>query len=197
MIGGHSCLDFTNTVGGLRGRQSVDTLSDYRDLIGWATRARLIPKEVGRKLDDQATGNQRHAAARVFKRGIALREALYRIFSARAKGQTARSADLELFNKELAEAMRHVRLVPGGKYFQWELRSETSGIALPLHAVVRDAANLLTSERLAQVRECGSETCGWLFVDTSRNHSRRWCEMSVCGNRVKQARFRRGSNRRH
>ena len=47
----------------------------------------------------------------------------------------------------------------------------------------------LTSEELDQVRECAGNTCGWLFVDMSRNHSRHWCDMRDCGNRAKVRRY--------
>jgi predicted RNA-binding Zn ribbon-like protein len=56
--------------------------------------------------------------------------------------------------------------------------------------VARSAAELLISPERACVRECASETCTWLFVDTTKNHSRRWCDMNSCGNRYKVRKFR-------
>jgi predicted RNA-binding Zn ribbon-like protein len=49
---------------------------------------------------------------------------------------------------------------------------------------------LMTSERLQALRECGNRECRWLFLDTSKNHTRRWCDMKVCGNRIKARRFK-------
>ena len=54
--------------------------------------------------------------------------------------------------------------------------------------VAKSAADLLTSERLERVRECAGGTCGWLFIDASKNHSRRWCDMRDCGNAAKAKR---------
>jgi len=49
---------------------------------------------------------------------------------------------------------------------------------------------LTSSQRLNQVRQCRGDNCGWLFVDGSKNHSRRWCDMRDCGNRAKVRRHR-------
>jgi predicted RNA-binding Zn ribbon-like protein len=57
-----------------------------------------------------------------------------------------------------------------------------------LWPIASSAADLLTSERLKKVRLCEAKTCTWLFLDESRNHSRRWCDMKVCGNREKARR---------
>jgi predicted RNA-binding Zn ribbon-like protein len=62
-----------------------------------------------------------------------------------------------------------------------------------LWPVVRSAAELLTSDELGRVRECAADNCAWLFLDRSKNRSRRWCDMAVCGNRDKVRRFRQRS----
>jgi predicted RNA-binding Zn ribbon-like protein len=58
-----------------------------------------------------------------------------------------------------------------------------------LNPLIRSAADLLVSDELKRVKRCGDPACGWLFLDTSRNKSRRWCDMSDCGNRAKASRF--------
>jgi predicted RNA-binding Zn ribbon-like protein len=63
-------------------------------------------------------------------------------------------------------------------------------LELPLWILARSAADLLTSEQHAYVRQCASEECTWLFIDRSKNHSRRWCDMGDCGNREKARRLR-------
>jgi predicted RNA-binding Zn ribbon-like protein len=56
---------------------------------------------------------------------------------------------------------------------------------------VRDAVALLTDPaRLARVRVCEGANCTWLFLDPTKNGSRRWCEMKSCGNRAKASRHR-------
>lgn len=53
-------------------------------------------------------------------------------------------------------------------------------------ALALSALSLLPPERLRSLRICGH--CGWLFLDRSRNGSRLWCDMAVCGNREKARR---------
>jgi len=57
--------------------------------------------------------------------------------------------------------------------------------------IVRSAADLLTSDKLHDVRACSAEDCRWLFLDISKNHSRRWCDMETCGNQAKARRHYR------
>lgn len=66
-------------------------------------------------------------------------------------------------------------------------------INLPRHVVSRALAELLTSSGNPgwhRLRACPGPGCGWVFVDRSRSGSRRWCQMSDCGNRAKGAAFR-------
>jgi predicted RNA-binding Zn ribbon-like protein len=80
--------------------------------------------------------------------------------------------------------MSHLRLVPGRDRVEWAWSGERllDDVAW---RVARSAADLLTTADLALVRECAADTCGWLFLDRSRNRSRRWCDMNVGGNRAK------------
>lgn len=191
MIAGTPCLDFANTVSG-RGRTGqVDRLRDYDDLLDWSVQAGVIKAVRARELR-RAQPRHPQRVADIFKRSIALREAIYAIFSAVAAGKLAPRPALETLNDELVEAMRNARIVPErSRGFDWQLPHEVCGLFFPLQAVTRDAAELLTSRHLKEVRECANETCAWLFLDETRNHSRLWCEMRVCGNRKKQARYRK------
>ncbi|MBI4413448.1 MAG: CGNR zinc finger domain-containing protein, partial [candidate division NC10 bacterium] len=72
--------------------------------------------------------------------------------------------------------------------FAWRWTGDGQRLDRMLWAVTRSAADLLTSGELAAVRECEAETCAWLFMDRSRNRSRRWCDMKACGNRAKARR---------
>jgi predicted RNA-binding Zn ribbon-like protein len=190
LLGGSACLDFANTLAGIRGGKTFEGLKDYVDLLTWATHADLLTKVQGQELRAAA---QRHPqrATQVFVRGLALREAIYAIFSSVAAGKGAPAPALAILNKELIEAMTNARIVPRSSAFDWQLPPEVCGIFLPIQAVARDAAELLTSRHLKEVRECARDTCCGLFLDTTRNHSRLWCDMNVCGNRAKQARYRK------
>jgi len=127
-------------------------------------------------------------ATAVLERAIALREAIYRIFSAISHGRPPQAADLATYNAELSGALAHSRIVSTAEGFAWDWRRAEDALDRMLWPVVRDAAGLLTSEKLDRIGECADDRCGWLFLDVSRNRSRRWCAMEDCGNRAKARR---------
>ena len=86
--------------------------------------------------------------------------------------------------------MANLRLLPHEGHFDLEWDPDGSSLERPLWPIVRSAAELLTSGELARVHKCASDRCGWLFVDRSKNHSRRWCDMKECGNVAKVRRYR-------
>ncbi len=136
-----------------------------------------------------AASARRRRPAALFDRVIRFREALYRIFKALIDARKPDSADLEILNRELAEARTHERLaVRAGRLAV--VYDDAESPEHLLRVIARDAAELLTSEQLSRVRQCGGESCGWLFLDTSRNRSRQWCDMRDCGNLAKVRRFR-------
>jgi predicted RNA-binding Zn ribbon-like protein len=125
----------------------------------------------------------------VLSRAIALREAIYGIFTSVFEERPATTADMAVLNRELANAMTHARIKQDDGDFVWTWQTESKALDRVLWSVVRSAADLLTSERKHRVTECASDDCTWLFIDLSRNHSRRWCDMNECGNRAKAKRF--------
>ncbi|MCL4302049.1 MAG: CGNR zinc finger domain-containing protein [Anaerolineae bacterium] len=187
LIGEQPCLIFANTVGGSRQAAQHEYLHDYTDLLAWGRHAGLIAASEAQRLLAEAMRRPREAA-RVFERAIFLRETIYRIFSAIAAGGTPETADLGLLNEALAEVLAKLQVTPTETGFTWNWRSEPEALDGMLWPVVRSAGELLTSADLHRVRECAGDDCGWLFIDTSRNHSRRWCDMNDCGNRAKAKR---------
>ena len=187
-IGGNPALDFTNSVGGWEaGTPQRDHLASYADLVAWSEEGGLIGRRMARRLKAEAARRPREAA-RVLARAIELRQMLYRLFAAVAAGRRPAAADLDTLNAALAQAVPHQRVVAGGAGFTWAWEEESAALDRVLWSVLRGAAELLTSARLPRVRQCGGEHCGWLFLDETKNRSRRWCEMSVCGNRAKARR---------
>lgn len=182
------CLDFANTVGGTR-EQPDEHLHGYADLVAWSWSAGVIGAEAADGL--LAAADRDPAGARAaFVRAVDLREALYRIFSAVAAGGAAPPADLATLNDELAPALARLQVAPVADGFAWAWRDDGDDPPLdrPLWPLARAAAHLLIGDRRDRVRECASPTCAWLFVDQSRNRSRRWCDMTDCGNRAKARR---------
>lgn len=184
--GGRISLDFTNTADMLEPEVTGDYLEDYGDLLDWGLHVDLLDPDEAEALRKRAA-EEPEDAARVFARAIALRGAAYRVFAAAAAGEVPPPADLEAINREWALTAPHLRLSPGNACCAWGW-DDYSSLERPLWPLVRDTVQLLTSDELARVRECGGERCTWLFLDTSRNRSRRWCDMATCGNRAKARR---------
>jgi len=183
------CLDFANTVDNRPdAARRHDHLLSYRDLINWAQQAGVLSSSEGAALRRTADGRPQ-LARRTFTRAIRLREAIYDAFSARAAGQGVPAQSLATITSEASIAASHRRISPRHGEFSWTWDSPAENLDRPLWPVSLSAADLLTTERVNLVRVCALETCGWLFLDTSRNQTRRWCDMRVCGNRAKVRRF--------
>jgi len=191
-VGKALCLDFCNTVGGKRGGLARENLHSYLDFLSWSQQAGLVNKQQSLALAQKATGKPAEAAA-ILERAVELREALYRVFLAVAKGKTAANADLATLNRELAQNQGRLRVacLKSSDAFSWEWTGSGEALDHPLGPLARSAADLLTAgQELSQVRQCCGDNCGWLFIDSSKNHSRRWCDMRDCGNRAKVRRHR-------
>ncbi len=184
LLGGALCLDFANTANWHKSDQPVELLKSYEDLIEWSTHADVLSQRDAEALRDEA---ERHPgkAESVRKRAVELREAIYRIFAAIAEDVRPDVDDLELLNSSLGPAMAHARIVAAQDGYTWDWASEQVVLDRMLWPVARSAAELLSSAQLSRARQCADEKCGWLFLDMSRNRSRRWCSMEDCGNRNK------------
>jgi len=188
--GGQLAIDFTNTVGS-RGGAPEEHLRTFGDLVAWAEARGILSRAGSTRLRREAA--HRPAAARAALAGaLVLREALYRVIEAAAAKRRPAPADLAIVNAQLRETFSRMRL--SDRRSRLELTTEDAGaesVADPiLTPVVRAAVELLISEDLARVRTCADESCAWLFLDTTRNRTRRWCDMKSCGNRSKVRRFR-------
>jgi predicted RNA-binding Zn ribbon-like protein len=128
-------------------------------------------------------------ARRAVVSAVGLREAISEIFYALARRKPVPPAALMILNQHVKEAAQHLALVVGKQRFEWKFEADSYDLFAPLWPVARDAAELLASERVQFVRACASKTCEWIFLDESKNHRRRWCDMTKCGNRAKVKRF--------
>jgi predicted RNA-binding Zn ribbon-like protein len=185
--GGQLAIDFTNTLGN-RGSGHDEHLNTFGDIVAWAEAREVISRGAGAALRQRA-GADPAGARRAWRSAIAFREALYNVFAAASSGRRARPADLALVNQQVAETFDGAALAPAGERFSLETAAE-EWLDPVLRPVVRAAVDLLTSDSLARVRQCADDTCAWLFLDTTRSGTRRWCDMRSCGNRAKVRRFR-------
>ena len=133
-----------------------------------------------------AWSQQRPQRAReVLESAIRLREATSEIFYPVARRKPVPTSAVAILNGYVQESAQHLKLVPGKGRFEWKFESGMNDLYAPVWPIARDAAELLASDRLEFVRTCASKTCEWLFLDESKNHRRRWCDMTKCGNRAK------------
>jgi predicted RNA-binding Zn ribbon-like protein len=199
LLGGRLCLDFVNTVEPRveprHGGQPREFLVEYADLVAWAAHAGGIPAEMEPRLLAAATARQGEAFA-VLRRAVELREACYLIFLAIAVGKEPRASDIAVLGAAHAEAMSRTQLIPdvSGVTLGW---SDDGGhLERPLWPVAKSAVELLTEGEWSRIKDCptGEDGCGWLFYDSGKNNTRRWCSMRDCGTLAKE---RRRAERKH
>lgn len=186
-IAGALCLDFANTIHNLRAEDREEELHAISDLLEWAKEARLLSSSDHAGLAAHYTRNLREATAALAK-GIAIRDLLLTIFIGIANGRTVSAQRIYELNSALAQTPGLLRVHKTFNRMETEWMSAADGLQQVFFAVLTNAAELLASGRLGRVRECASADCTWLFVDESRNRSRRWCDMRACGNRMKARR---------
>jgi predicted RNA-binding Zn ribbon-like protein len=189
--GGHLALDFVNTVGGLRDEPPSpddELIVSYEDLLVWCVRLGVISEADGGKLSGAAARDEK-GARRAVRRTHALRELLYATFRPVADGADPPPELLDKLRDADRDALAQARLAPaagGAGAMRWTWPSPRE-LTDPLRPITHAAVELLTNGPLEQLKICGN--CRWLFLDQSRNHSRRWCSMQECGTQMKQRRF--------
>jgi len=189
LIAGRLCLDFSNTLGMHAGKMKPEFLRSYFDLAEWSNYAGIITEEEERALLRRAEKSPEQAEA-VLQKALELRETIFRIFSSIAEDAVPSEKDLFLFNKKLSRMLRCSKLQITGSGIEWNIAGSKETLDWPLNAVIHSAFLLLTSDEWDKVKMCADERgCGWLFVDNSKNRSRRWCDMADCGNLAKQKRY--------
>jgi len=189
LSGGALCLDFANTVSHRHlPQRRAEHLDSYADLVAFAEQSKLLLPKLAASLRARSARNGAEARSS-FRKSIVLREGLYRAFSAIAAGKHARPEDIQQINDFALDALKHRKLAQSNGNYCWEWQSNGSDLLdRILWPIAESAAELLTSEHRAAIRECRAPDCEWLFLDHSRNRSRRWCDMKSCGNRQKARR---------
>ena len=187
LVGGNLSLDFANTVGSHNSDEPNEHLTGYPALVAWGRQAGILSNRTAQRLIQEAARRPKEAQG-VLEGALAFREAIYRIFTAVSEGDVPKANDLNTLNDMLSSALGHSRVVHSEQGFAWDWARDEDTLDQMLWPIARAAVDLLTSAERIKVRECANDTCGWLFIDTSKNHSRRWCSMSDCGNRAKARR---------
>jgi predicted RNA-binding Zn ribbon-like protein len=189
LTGGHPALDFVNTVGGNRLVNPKEHLPRFGDLVAWATDTHVLTPAEAKALVREAVAHP-DDAERALVHARTFRESLYRVLLALVEARPAPAADVVALEEEVHRALAARRLESKEGRFSWT----SPGVCLLETVVPRlalAASELLTSDSLSRVHVCEatvSDGCGWLFLDETRNHSRRWCSMATCGNQHKARR---------
>jgi len=187
LAGGHPALDFINTVHDWTVPEPHDYLSEFADAIRFGEVTGLLTRADVLRL-------RRRTPHIELTRLRELRSLLKQIFQMRLSGKPPGSMDLGKLSTDLAEAARASRLMVANRrspqvLVTREINAEKAGVALLRLRIVEAAATLLVSEAMRRVKSC--PTCGWLFLDASKNRSRRWCSMDTCGAVAKARRYYR------
>ncbi len=188
LIGGHAALDLVNTIGARRGRIGGDYLATYDDLLLWASRQGLLAEAEASTLRAMAQADPAGSDA-ALERLKRLRECIWRIWTSMSDGGATDLADLGLLTDEVAVAQQARTLAWTGTGCEWRW-TEAAGFDAVTARVALAAAELLVGQHLHRVRGCEGRNCGWLFLDTTRNSTRRWCSAEECGSLARVTRFR-------
>jgi predicted RNA-binding Zn ribbon-like protein len=189
-LGGHPVLDFVNTVGGKRLAQPRENIHRFADLVAFGSQASLLEGPEAKELLLKAAA-QPAAAQKSLERARDFRELLYRLLLALVEGRPAPTEALAALDAEVHKALagRRLEATASGRCAFTPPPVTLQESVVPRLALA--AVELLTGQTLTRVRVCEAtkdDGCGWLFLDTTRNHSRRWCEMATCGNQHKARR---------
>jgi predicted RNA-binding Zn ribbon-like protein len=184
LSGGNLALDFANTVS-KRPTDAIERLTDYHRLVFFGMESGVLARTDRLFMTAGCAPGQ---TQNVLQKAIQFREALFAIFSAIVERRAIPDNALTRLNLMLQEASQHGRIVYRDRRFVWEWVDMQHHLDSVLWPVARSAADLLLSDELQHLRMCAAEDCAWLFLDRTKNQRRRWCDMKVCGNRVKARR---------
>ena len=181
------CLSYANTLCWRGSEAPTEALKDWGDLLGWLEKSGGVGASALHDIKSWSRDHQKKAA-QIFVESIAVRETVFRIFSAFAAGESPPERDFAALKTALAESppRRELARADGGYAWRIErLRPAASDLLVP---VLWSAADLLLNAEQRRIRQCANEKCLWLFLDESKSGTRRWCDMSSCGNRAKAQR---------
>lgn len=191
---GHRALDFANTRDWHVSDSPKETLLTYADFTDWALDGRVISAAQKRALDAEAKAHPARAQ-KALASARQLRDALQRLFDAEALDAKPDPADLDLLKRKYAEAAACATCDIAVDELALSWPDITSDLEYPLSGLAWGSMGLLLSDESAMIGRCADDRgCGFLFLDTSKNHSRRWCHMETCGNRAKARRYYESKN---
>ena len=182
LLGGRISIDFANL--------AESGIFCWEDLIGFLEASRIISAERGAQLLG-LTRTDPQTADTLLQKSLRLCKALRTILAATIYKEKIQLSGVEPINELLRITEGHDELVLNGANWQMEFIAREGGLDWLLAAIARSGAEIVAEGAKARVRVCANPACGLFFYDDSRTRRRRWCSMSVCGNRHKVAAFAR------
>ena len=186
MDGGCLAFNFVNTVNTRKPAPEFEYLKTFEDLLSWSAKAESLDEAQLQALR-KYVAQEPEAALAELQDMIEAREMLYQLFSAIAQGAQPDAAVADAFNQRLSIAFQKIYLTFGPAGAEEHLGGEGVSLDEPLLPVLKSAFDILTREDFGRIKEC--PRCGWLFLDTSKNGKRKWCDMNVCGSREKSLEY--------
>lgn len=178
-------MDLANTVA-WRGSTPEESLHSFQDVLAWLDSAKALPARAVAEFHKWSDAHPADAAI-VFSETIEIRETLYRLLHSVAAGSAPANEDLRRLNSTLNEAAPRANLDRVDRGFGWRIEAKPTAAGM-LAPVLWSAADILVGPDCARLRQCANDRCLWLFLDDSKNGTRRWCSMQACGNRAKARR---------
>jgi predicted RNA-binding Zn ribbon-like protein len=184
MVGNHRCLDFVNTEIIEQGRR-VELLHDFADLVDWLEQARVLGAAQAKQI--LRRWGRTPKAVEAVSQALGFRRVLREMTEGVVRGQRPSVAALDRINAVLRHHVVHVALVRTRHGFERVASFQPTEPIHLLGPVAESASDLLCHGDLALILKCENPRCILYFYDTTKNHARRWCSMTVCGNRMKVA----------
>ena len=181
------CLNYANTLSWRGSDRPAEKLYGLVDILGWTEQSGVVRPAATLPLRRWSRAHQAEAAE-LFAAAIAMREVVFRIFSAIAVGVSVPTKDFVALKGTLANAPARNQLARRGQRCGWWVESCAPSVAGILAPVLWSAGDLILNAPSRPIRRCANEECLWLFIDQSKNSTRRWCDMNSCGNRAKARR---------
>jgi predicted RNA-binding Zn ribbon-like protein len=194
LLGGIPALDFANTTSNRDSDRHVEHLQTAANVFDWASHAGVFDVRAAQRAR-AAVSRDAETARRLLSQALKLRDAIYRVGSAIAHHEEPERSELEVIKSLAGKAMRagdFARRSDDGYVLDFSRAPYEVAVLGP---VAWSAVTMLKAGNFERIKQCPAPDCGWLFFDRSKNNSRQWCDMAVCGNRAKVRRHREGRAR--
>jgi predicted RNA-binding Zn ribbon-like protein len=183
--GGRLCLDFVNSIHDRYAAEPEDYIRQPERFLEWCVRAGALG---AREYIARPRGARQRAA--LMREVRILRHHLHALFTSRIDGVSPQKDAVQGLDRWLHRAWASQSL-DFDRQMQW--RDDACNARLPLKRIALDALDLIGDPAVSRLRRCANtSSCGWLFLDTTKNRRRRWCAMETCGTIAKMQRYRRG-----